>query len=285
MPELPEVETIRKDLCKSILNKKIVDVKVSKRSMVEGSVKKFMDDLLSNQLVDIGRTGKLLIFKLKKGNRYLLAHMKMTGQLVYALSSKKTPGGHNFPKLDELPNKYSHIIICFSDKSKLYFNDMRQFGYMKVVSREELEKIKLNFGIEPLQSNFTWENFKTSIKGKKTNIKVFLLNQKNIAGIGNIYADEILFDAKIRPNRKIERISEKELRRIYVSAEKIIKKAIHKRGTTFSDYVDGNGHKGNFTSYLKVYDREGEKCKRCRGNIKKIRVGGRGTYFCPNCQK
>jgi formamidopyrimidine-DNA glycosylase len=285
MPELPEVETIRRDLCKSILNKKMVDVKVSKKSMVEGNLKDFKENLISNQIVDIARTGKLLIFKLKKDRKYLLAHMRMTGQLVYVLKDKKTPGGHNFPKLEELPNKYSHIIISFSDKSKLYLNDMRQFGYMKVVPEEELEKIKLNFGIEPLQPNFEWEKFKNLSKGRKTSIKAFLLNQKNIAGIGNIYADEILFDAKIRPSRKVGSLSEKELRNIFISSEKIIKKAIQKRGTTFSDYVDGNGHKGSFVSYLKVYDRKDKKCKSCKEKIKKIKLCGRGTYYCPICQK
>jgi len=285
MPELPEVETIRRDLSKNILNKNISGVEISKPKMVDGSTLKFKKILIGNRIIRIDRTGKLMIFVLENDEKYLLVHMKMTGQLIYVSGKKQVPGGHNFPKLGKLPNKYSHIIISFADKSKLFFNDMRQFGYMKMVDGKGLERVKSNFGIEPLQKDFTLDNFKNAVKGKKTNIKAFLLNQKNIAGIGNIYADEILFNAKIRPNRKVKTLSEKDLRKIYLSSIKIIKKAIEKRGTTFSDYVDGQGNKGNFMNYLKVYGRQGEKCKRCRSEINKIKISGRGTYYCPVCQK
>lgn len=285
MPELPEVETIRKDLIREILNKKVKEVEVFKSKMVDGGVSNFKKILLGNCIVGIDRIGKLMIFRLKNGGRYLLAHMKMTGQLIYASKGKLTAGGHNFPKLGELPNKYSHIIISFADGSRLFFNDMRQFGYMKIVDERGLKKAESKFGVEPLQDNFSLEKFLESIRGKKTSIKVFLLNQKNVAGIGNIYADEILFDAGIRPSRKIESLSKKDIGKIYLSCNKIIKKAIKKRGTTFSDYVDGNGNKGNFTNCLKVYQRQGKKCKRCKTRINKTKIGGRGTYYCPKCQK
>lgn len=284
MPELPEVETIKNDLKKAILNKKIVDVLVSKKTVIKSPFNDFIKILKKNNFKDISRIGKLLILHLPN-KKYLLIHLKMTGQLVYCEKDKCIAGGHEVPcGIGKLPNKYSHAIFNFQDGSTLYFNDMRRFGYLKIVDEDELKKIKNKFGIEPLTKNFNLEKFKKIFKNRKTSVKAILLNQAFISGIGNIYADEILFKAGIRSARIAASLKDNELKKIFNAANEILKKAIKFRGTTFSDFVDSKGKKGNFSRMLKVYGREGEKCFRCGGVVKKIKLAGRGTRFCPDCQ-
>lgn len=291
MPELPEVETIRNDLKRKISGLRIKRVKVDNERMVGGSADKFCQSLRGKIIKDISRVGKLLILSISSG-KYLLIHLKMTGQLVYRKKGNITAGGHSLggqKTIDRvggaLPNKYSHVIFYFEDGSELFFNDMRQFGYLKIVDSEELEEIKKNYGIEPLARNFRLSDFKKIFSRKKINAKALLLNQKLVAGIGNIYADEILFDANINPRMAAGKLLIKEIEAIFKSAQRIIKKAIKHRGTTFSDYRDTSGEKGNFSRFLRVYGREGEECVKCGRIIKKIKLGGRGTRFCENCQK
>ena len=159
MPELPEVETIRQDLSQKIINKKIKLVEVHKTNMIKDVKSKFINNLKNNQIIRADRIGKLLIFDLASGN-HLLVHLRMTGQLIYVLKNDVTAGGHDWPQADALPNKFSHIIFHFSDGSQLFFNDLRQFGYMQIVNSQTKDEIKKKFGIEPLQSDFTWNNFK-----------------------------------------------------------------------------------------------------------------------------
>jgi formamidopyrimidine-DNA glycosylase len=285
MPELPEVETIKNDLKKAVLNKRIVGVSVFKKTVVKSFFADFIKTLKKNNFKDISRIGKLLIFHLEN-KKYLLIHLKMTGQLIYCVEDKCIAGGHEvLGSIGKLPNKYSHVIFNFQDDSTLYFNDMRRFGYMKIVSEDELKKIKNKFGIEPLTRDFVFKKFKEIFKNKKTSIKAALMDQALISGIGNIYADEILFKAGVMPTRIAASLEEEELKKIFNAANEILKKAIKMRGTTFSNYVDSKGKKGNFSSMLKVYGREGEKCFRCGGVVKKIKLAGRGTRFCEKCQK
>ncbi len=284
MPELPEVETICRDLSKKILDKKIKSVVVKKPKLVKSGVKKFVNILKGSAIKKINRRGKLIICELKKNN-FLLIHLKMTGQLIYKKGSKMVGGGHGELEDDKLPGRYTHIIFELSDGANLYFNDQRQFGYMKIVDAKELEKVLTEFGPEPLSCEFTLNKFNEILKSKKTSIKQVLLNQKYIAGIGNIYADEACFLAKIKPTRKAENLNKKEVKLLYESIKKILILAIKKRGTTFNDYRDANGNIGNFVKFLKVYGRKGDKCKRCDGIIKKIKLNGRGTHFCKKCQK
>lgn len=287
MPELPEVETIRRDLSAKVLRKKIIKVEVSKDKIVRGSTAKFKDDLIGRSFAQVNRRGKLLIFDIAKTNTYLLVHLKMTGQLIYQDKTVRVAGGHPWPAPDvRLPDKHTHITITFSDKSKLYFNDLRQFGFMKIVEEKQLDIIVARFGIEPLTSDFTAENFGKVFRGRKAPLKAVLLNQNLIAGLGNIYADEICFAAGVRPGRRVDRLTKKEKEALYKSTEKIIKQAIKYRGTTFRDYVDSRGRTGNFVDKLKVYGRGGELCLKChKFNIKKIKTAGRGTHYCPGCQK
>lgn len=287
MPELPEVETIRRDLAKKIINKKIIEVKVWKKKIVKTNLRKFVRALKNNSIFKISRRGKLLIFGLKDQKNFLLIHLKMTGQLIYQKGSKIIPGGHGFPEpTNDLPSKHTHLVITFSDKSRLFFNDLRQFGYAKIVNTNELEKIFDAFGVEPLTSKFTIKRFEEVIDRRSAPIKAVLLNQSLIAGIGNIYADETCYQARIKPSRKAKSLTKKEIAKLFLAIKHILSRAVSRRGTTFSNYVDGKGKPGNYALSLKVYEREGKKCLRCSSTIaKKQNIAGRGTRYCPSCQK
>ncbi|MBU4314928.1 bifunctional DNA-formamidopyrimidine glycosylase/DNA-(apurinic or apyrimidinic site) lyase [Patescibacteria group bacterium] len=286
MPELPEVETIRLDLEKTIINKKIVSLKINKPKLIKNvKLSNFKKDLIDTKIVSINRIGKLLYLRLSS-QKFLLIHLKMTGQLIFQDNKRIIAGGHNYPPIDDqLPNKYSHTTFHFQDGSALYFNDQRQFGYMKTVDRDELNKIIDSYGIEPLQKNFSVEELTKVFANRKSNIKSLLLNQKLISGLGNIYADEVCFACKIHPGNSGNSLTKKDIAKLHTSIEKIIANAIKYRGTTFKDYTDARGQKGNYSNILKVYGREGEECVRCKDQkIMKIKLAGRGTHLCPKCQ-
>ena len=287
MPELPEVETIKRGLERKVIAKKITAVEIFDKKIVKN--KNFANILIGQKILKIERRGKLLGFLLLNGD-YLLVHLKMTGQLVYKEKTKNQKekiiaGGHSLNKND-FGDRYQRVKIIFSDKSQLLFNDLRRFGYLKIVDKKEKERIwEKDFGIEPLTSNFTWLNFKKLFIKRKTNIKALLMNQKIISGLGNIYVDEACFCAGILPERKITNIKPEEIKKLFICIPKILAVAIKNRGTTFNSFVDDEGKKGDHINFLKVYGRAGEKCKKCKTLIKKIKHAGRGTHFCPNCQK
>lgn len=287
MPELPEVETIRQDLKKKILNKTISKIIVSNKKIIHTPLSDFLKNLTKNCFTDIKRRGKLLIFHLKLYDVFLLIHLKMTGQLIYTTNTIVIAGGHSTSKKPEpLPNRHTHVTIIFSNHNQLFFNDLRQFGYLQLVSKNQLKQILEKYGIEPLTKNFTYHKFKNIFTNKKTNLKSILLNQRLIAGIGNIYADEICFDAKINPKTSAQRLSSQNIKKLYHSTQKIIKNAIKHRGTTTNNYRDGNGNMGNYKNLLKVYGQEKKLCPSCQKFlITKIKFAGRGTHFCPYCQK
>lgn len=285
MPELPEVETIRRGLQASIVNKKIVKIDIHKPKQVHGDAFIFRKKILGNKIVKVERIGKLLIFKLQKGEDYLLVHLKMTGQLIYKNKNSIVAGGHNLPIGEGLPNKYSHIIIYFADGSVLFYNDLRQFGYLKIVHHLAKEEIKSKYGLEPLTKEFIWSNFLAVIGKKKGILKSILLNQQIFSGIGNIYADEICFRSAIRPDRRVESLGAKDKKKIFQACQYIMAKAVASGGTTFSDYRTTDGAHGAYVKYLKVYGRAKQKCLKCKKNlITKHKVAGRGTHFCSYCQ-
>ena len=296
MPELPEVETIRRDLCQKILNKKIVKVNIVNPKSVRNSRRDFLSGLRGNKIKSIDRVGKLMVFCLPE-KEFLLVHLKMTGQLIYKQGKKIIAGGHGEPESAfgrpgdkvmanlAVPNKHTRVIITFADKSKLFFNDLRLFGYMKKVGRAEKDKIAAAFGIEPLTRGFSLAKFAAIFKNRKTSLKAILLNQNLIAGLGNIYVDEVCFRAGLKPNRSAGNLAKTEIAKLYQAIQFILKKAIAKRGTTFNNYIDADGNKGNFIKYLQVYGQGGAPCKKCKNLLKKIRLSGRGTVFCEKCQK
>ncbi len=285
MPELPEVETIRRELNRKIKGKiiKSVEVKVSK--LVNLTVKEFNRRLVGAKINSVGRRAKLIIIDLL-GPNFLLIHLKLTGQLIYEpVAGRISVGGHPI-KIGPMPGPFTHIIFNFSDGSKLYFNDIRKFGYVKLINDEQMSAVGKEFGPEPLAPSFSLEKFK-KILGRYPNrrIKQILMDQHLIAGIGNIYADESCFYARIRPTRKVATLDDSEIRKLYNGIRLVLKKSLAQGGTSADTYVRTDGREGGFVPFLNVYGREGEPCKGCHGKVKKIRLNNRGTHFCPSCQK
>jgi formamidopyrimidine-DNA glycosylase len=290
MPELPEVETIKNGLMKKVLGKPVLKVEVNNAEVLRNGKEYFRKTLMGNKVGKVSRRGKMLILAIedKNGNamdRFLLVRLGMTGRLVYFDKQDKLWGGYSVEHKGTYANKHCHFALRFEGGGVLLFCDSRKFGYLQIVDGKGLEDKLRNFGPEPLEKNFTLPVFRKIIDDKKTNVKAFLLNQKYIAGIGNIYADEILFDARIMPTRSVDSLSSKEIEALYKSIKKILKKAVASRGTTFSDYVDASGNEGGFQKHLKVYGRKGMSCDGCVGKVRRIVVAGRGTNFCPVCQK
>ncbi len=289
MPELPEVETIRRDLNKAIIGKTIKAVEIKTPKMLRPlTVNKIKQDLLGATITRADRRAKILILSLDT-KKHLLVHLKMTGQLIFQAAKTKTliVGGH--PQkggLESLPNKFTRAIFTFSDGSILYFNDLRKFGWLKTVSEAGLAEIKNAHGPEPLTNDFTLPYFETILhRFKNRPIKQLLLDQKLIAGLGNIYVDESLFRAKILPTRKSGLLKPAEVAALYAKIIEVLKLAIKKKGTSARNYRLVDGGVGGFVNYLNVYGRAGAACKVCGSKIKKIKLAGRGTHFCEKCQK
>ncbi len=302
MPELPEVETIRRGLERRILCKEIVRVLVRKVKLVRGDGEEFCAELIGREFAQIGRVGKLLILEIGQGKndgkKFLLIHLKMTGQLIYCDGRDFVAGGHANSRDEQeklqagdseefcQEGKYTHIVFEFAGGGRLFYNDMRQFGFLQIVPAEELAQIKSGYGIEPGTDNFTLCNFAQIFLRRKTNVKALLLNQKVISGLGNIYVDEVLFAAGVLPSRSANSLTEAEQKKIFRFIKSIIAQAIRSGGTTFSDFVGADGKQGNFAQKLKVYGRAGEICPKCKTTkIQKTKLVGRGTHFCANCQK
>ena len=283
MPEIAEVETVRKTLKKQILHKKIKEVKVLYEKMLESNPIDFKKDLINDEFIDIKRKGKWLIFELQ--NHYLLSHLRMEGK--YFLKEH-----------DEPIEKHEHIIITFQDNTDLRYHDTRKFGRMNLINKEDLETVEAikKQGLEPGDEDLTSTYLLSKLKNKNLPIKTILLDQTIISGLGNIYANEVLFASHINPLKKgKEGIPDVEsnvaLKRMVDKAKKeqvpsdIIKRAIELGGTTIKSYTSSLGVTGKFQQELMVHKRENEECKICHTLIKNEKVNGRSTYYCPHCQK
>ena len=267
MPELPEVQTIVSELEKEIIGKKIAEVKILDKKVFQGDAHK----VIGKKISDVSRRAKLILIKLD--DFFLAIHLKLTGQLIY-LPAKK-----------EGFDKFKRAVLIFSDNSRLIFNDLRRFGWIKILSDEQVAKIKQDFGPEPLDKDFTLDKFKALLsKRLNAQIKPLLLDQKFVAGIGNLYSDEILFYAGIHPKRKAKELTSEEVRKLYEGIKRILKEALKYKGSSIDTYRRTTGEKGNFESHRKVYRRKGERCKNCGGLIDAIKFGNRTSYFCPVCQ-
>lgn len=282
MPELPEVETIRRGLSGFCIGSKIRRVKVlCEKSFIGSSAV-----VLGASIVDIRRRGKALLIDLDNSST-ILVHLRMTGQLIYRGASNFA-GGHpsdNF--VDELPNKQTRVFLEFEDKSRLFFNDQRKFGFFKVIPTEEVEQDKFiaNLGPEPWEITGA-ELHKKLQRHEGAPIKAVILDQKVIAGIGNIYADEALFFAGVLPSRKAGSVSKEEAARIVEGARDAMERSIKSGGSTMATYVKADGTKGDYLElFARVFKREGLECSRCGAEILKTKVAGRGTHYCPECQK
>lgn len=307
MPELPEVQTVVSELNRKLRGLTIVSVEVFRPKMISigpstvsnrrladaGKVRQFQELLTGQKFVSVKRRAKLLIFDLS-GPLSLLVHLKMTGQFIFENEKlrKKTGGKYRLlnkltAPLVPLPSKYTHVIFHFKDGSTLYYNDVRQFGYLKVVLDNEIDKVKelKTFGPEPLHSSFTLELFKERLKTRgKGKIKQVLLDPKVVAGIGNIYSDEILFHAKVLPDRSVSSLSELELKAIHTYIPLVLKEGIKHKGSSVGDFVRTDGAWGSMGKFHFVYGRKNQACKKCKTKIISIKLGGRTSSFCPSCQ-
>jgi len=286
MPELPEVETIKNDLTRVAKGEKFSGIEVLVPKMFAWG-KFSQEDLVGAKIDGLRRRGKILILDLDRGLS-LIFHLKLTGQIIFQ-DGIRVAGGHPVPPLNTpVPNSTTHIIFSFKSGAKLYFNDLRKFGWVKFLKTGEVEKLPAmtEYGPEPLSSEFTLDYLKSVLKKRaRMPVKQVLMDQKIIAGIGNIYAAETLFLAKIKPARKAGDVSDEEAKKLYNSILEALRVAIEHKGSSSATFVGGTGERGMHLSYAYVYNREGEPCKVCKTPIKKERLGGRGTYFCPFCQK
>ena len=278
MPELPEVETIRRGLRGFILRKKITGIKV----LCE---KSFIGEPVLGKVKEIRRFGKALIIDLDNGMS-LMIHLRMTGQLIYD-GKERYAGGHpseNF--VVDLPNKQTRVILEFDD-GVLYFNDQRKFGFIKVIKTDEVENEAFvkKLAKEPWAMTAK-ELYEKLQRHAKSPVKAVILDQTVIAGVGNIYADEALYRAKIHPAEKAGNLSLKKTSDLLEAIKAVMEKSIDSGGSTMQNYVKADGTRGNYLDlFAKVYHYDGKPCERCGTEIKKIKVAGRGTHFCPKCQK
>lgn len=271
MPEIAEVETVRRVLKRRILGRKIKNVNVIYDKIVESNLDDFKKILPGLTFQDILRRGKWLIFDL--GDYYLCSHLRMEGKYFIKPSSEEIV-------------KHEHIIFSLDDNNDLRYHDTRKFGRMDLVKKEDLEKVEgvHKQGIEPISDDLTKEYLYEKFKKSNKYIKTLLLDQTIISGLGNIYADEVLFGASIKPTRRGSSIKLNECQKIVDASRKIILKAMEEGGTTIRSYTSSLGVTGNYQDFLMVHQRKGEECKVCHNIIKKITVDGRGTYYCSKCQ-
>jgi formamidopyrimidine-DNA glycosylase len=290
MPELPEVETIVRELNREVLARTFLDVWTDFKEMIKKpkSFDEFRKEIKGKKILNIRRRGKNILFDLS-GNKVLLVHQKLTGHLLlgkWHLEKGRWISEIPGPLSDDPMNKFLHLIFWLDDKRQLALSDLRKFAKVELINKEELEKELKSLGPEPLEKDFGFEKFKEQIlKKKRGKIKQILMEQEVIAGIGNIYSDEILWQAKVHPFKDISKLKEEELKEIFSAMREILKKAIAARGESISDFRRITGEKGGFDPLRKVYRREGEKCPRCGTIIKRIKIGGRSAHFCPKCQK
>jgi formamidopyrimidine-DNA glycosylase len=307
MPELPEVESLKKSLLPYILNQKILKAKVlnqkivsgkgNKRQSVELKTSLFENGLKDQKIISLERKAKNLILKLENES-LILIHLKMTGQLVFKpnnnllKNSKNTQnlifGGHPIQLSDsQLPNKHTCLIFEL-ENGKLFYNDVRQFGYLLFYANlVEFEKENhfVKLGLEPLEENFKLQKFSQTLKNQNGILKKVFLEQKAVVGLGNIYADEVCFDAKILPNKSIKSLTKKEIENLYNSIKLILKKAVDLGGSSVANYLLADGSRGNFAREHKVYKRGNKDCLVCGNILQKTRIAGRATVFCRICQK
>lgn len=274
MPELPEVETVRKTLKKLVVNKTIKDITVYWPKIIKNplEVEQFVDALIGETILDVGRRGKFLI--IYTGNFALVSHLRMEGK--YGL----------YPK-DEPYDKHTHVLFHFTDGTELRYRDVRKFGTMHLYKKgdEFLTEPLIGLGPEPFSEEFTIEYLADKLAKTNRKVKTALLDQKVFVGLGNIYVDEALFRAGIHPERLANTLDNSEVTLLHREIVATLSEAVKKGGSTIRSYVNSQGEIGMFQLELYAYGRNGEECKRCGTPLEKTTVGGRGTHYCPQCQK
>lgn len=282
MPELPEVETIARQLDKALSKRVIKNVEVLRDRCFHGDA----SNLVGWEVSKVSRKSKVVEIMFLGREDMIIVHLKMTGQLIFVDGKDRIVGGH--PTADwtkELPSKHTRVIINFSDGSVLFFNDMRMFGWMKLMSIEKYEKEIKKQAPDVIEDHFTVEYLTTILKKTTRAVKLLLMDQEKIGGVGNIYANDALYLAGIMPDRKANSLSAKESEKLFDAVREVINLGIKYGGASAANYVDTKGLGGTYQDHFLTYKKDGEVCKRCGGIIKKMKLGGRGTFYCPGCQK
>lgn len=284
MPELPEVQTIVSDLNKKIKGDTITDFWSNwKKTLKNVSVKKFRKEIKGRKILEIKRIGKNIFINLS-GGKTIYIHLKMTGHLLIKNKEPKVKSGY----FSDRVNQYIHHIFYLGKDKRIEFSDLRKFAKIVLVDSDKLNKLKeiKKLGVDAMSTEFTLKNFEEALENKKKKkIRDVLMDQNIISGIGNIYASEILFEAGVLPEKLVKNLKKEEIDFIFKSIKNVLKKAIKLRGTSDSDYRDTSGAPGKFQKMLKVYRKNGAKCKNCDTIIKKIKMGQRSAFYCPKCQK
>lgn len=278
MPELPEVETIRRDLEREVVGRKIKLVEASGLRSIRRhkSKKDFASRLEGHKITGVQRRGKYLLLRLDGGD-VLVVHLGMSGQLLRAKGPKEPTA------------KHTHVVVTFTQGGQLRYVDPRTFGELFVTALDDVDQAVpelAHLGFDPLDDVMSWNQFAGMLQAKKAKLKPLLMDQKFLAGIGNMYADEILWAAGLRPDRSSETLSSQEVRRLYRGMVETLQDAVKHRGSSLADeqYRDLFGEVGAYQGEHKVYDREGDPCRRCRSPIARIKAGARSTFYCPQCQ-
>lgn len=274
MPELPEVETVRRSLLQVLPQKKIEAVEIITPGILALGDAAAFGALAGSEITDIGRRGKYLMLHFG-GGRMCVVHLRMTGKLLYHGQAEPL-------------QKHDHVRFGFADGSELVYNDTRRFGRFWLCPEGDISQVSglATLGAEPLDDDFSvdyWQ--RQTARRRNARIKAVLLDQQVVAGLGNIYADEVLFRAGVHPERRTGSLTEEENVRLAAAMRDILQDAISKRGTTFRDYVDGNNQRGSYQEHLQVFQKAGQQCPRCGATIERIRVAGRSSCFCPQCQQ
>lgn len=287
MPELPEVETVRAGLSRLLPGRTVAGVQHNWPKSFPNAPADVRRFLVGAQVQDVQRRAKVLIITLSSGYA-LVIHLKMTGQLVYRGQHERFGAGHPSHSLvGELPDSTTRVQLTFTDGSQLFFNDQRKFGWMRLLPAAEVAQLDFfqKVGPEPLAADFTARDFAARLRRRsRSAVKAALLDQTVVAGVGNIYADESLWGAKIHPLTRVRNLSDRQLAALYRSLVGVLRLSIQKGGSTDRNYVDAEGKRGSYLSFANVFRRQGKPCPRCGTTIIKIKAAGRGTHLCPHCQ-
>jgi len=286
MPELPEIEIVRRSLFKMVNKAKITNIKINNKNLRYKIPHRFSKQLIGEKILDISRRSKYLIFHFKK--KILLAHFGMSGKLLIFRRHDKIMFKTSFYyDLNNL-SKHNHIYFTLNNGLTLIYNDVRRFGFFKLFEFKQLNKISFlkKLGLEPFSKKFNIKYFEKFIKNKKKNIKNLLMDQTFVSGLGNIYTNEVLFMSKIYPLKSCGTLDRKEIKKIIFNIKKILKLSISKGGSSIKDYKNILGKKGNFQQFFSVYGHQNKNCSRisCNGKIKKILISNRSSFYCNKCQ-
>ena len=287
MPELPEVEIVKRSLAKMINKAKIIDVKIKNKNLRYKITSTFSKQLIGSKILGVSRRSKYLIFHFKK--KILLVHLGMTGKFIIIKKKSNKVIKTSFYYNLNINKKHNHVFFKLNNNLTLIYNDVRRFGFFKLYDKLEIKKIKFikKLGVEPFSKKFSVKYFKNFIKSKKKNIKNLLMDQTFISGLGNIYVNEVLYMSKINPYRLCKSLSDEEIKSLILNIVKILKFSINKGGASIKNFQNTLGESGKFQQFFYVYNQYKKKCSRisCTGEIKRTFISNRSSFYCNKCQQ